>query len=310
MNTKDWFVRALLSASLAVPSAFASKRAALEIFSVQEFFDAGYLTLDIYGENFTDGDERPEVTLGGVMLTVLDGWTDEFVSAQASLTFVPGDYLLVVTNHKGKTGEYDLTVGAVGPMGPPGPEGPWTVSGDDIYFLREGVDAKVGIGTADPRHTLDVNGDTRVTGVLEIYGGADVAEPFDFVAVHDIRPGMVVSIDPHHEGLLRLASSQYDRTVVGVVSGANGVEPGLTLRMTGGNLDRSHPVALTGRVWAWCDADAGGPIAAGDLLTTSGTPGHAMRVRNHDLARGAILGKAMSSLESGRGQVLILVALQ
>jgi hypothetical protein len=46
------------------------------------------------------------------------------------------------------------------------------------------------------------------------------------------------------------------------------------------------------------------------LLTTSATPGHAMKVSNHAKAQGAILGKAMSGLEKGRGMVLVLVTLQ
>jgi len=189
--------------------------------------------------------------------------------------------------------------------------GVWTEAGDDIYYHRgDGVDARVGIGTTDPRHTLDVNGDARVVGVLEIFGGSDVAEPFTVEGGGDVGPGMVVSIDPASTGRLRLSDAAYDRRVAGVISGANGVPPGLTLRKAGGDLDGSHPVALTGRVWAWCDADAAGPIAPGDLLTTSSTPGHAMKVADHGLARGAILGKAMSSLESGQGQVLVLVTLQ
>jgi hypothetical protein len=35
-----------------------------------------------------------------------------------------------------------------------------------------------------------------------------------------------------------------------------------------------------------------------------------MRVADHDRAQGAIIGKAMSSIESGRGLVLVLVSLQ
>ena len=52
------------------------------------------------------------------------------------------------------------------------------------------------------------------------------------------------------------------------------------------------------------------PIQPGDLLTTSDTPGHSMKVTDHGKAQGAILGKAMSSLEQGKGLVLVLVTLQ
>jgi len=48
----------------------------------------------------------------------------------------------------------------------------------------------------------------------------------------------------------------------------------------------------------------------GDLLTTSDTPGHAMRATDRTRAYGATIGKAMSSLKDGRGLVLVLVSLQ
>ena len=60
------------------------------------------------------------------------------------------------------------------------------------------------------------------------------------------------------------------------------------------------PVALSGRAYAWADA-AFGAIEPGDLLTTSATPGHAMRVGEPARAHGAVLGKAMTPLAEGRG---------
>ena len=50
-----------------------------------------------------------------------------------------------------------------------------------------------------------------------------------------------------------------------------------------------------------------GAIEPGDLITTSDTPGHGMKVTDHDRARGAIIGKAMTRLEEGTGLVLVLV---
>lgn len=118
-----------------------------------------------------------------------------------------------------------------------------------------------------------------------------------------------MSIDPDHPGRLRLATSAYDRTVAGIISGAGGVNPGILMTQTESDGENAYPVALTGRVYAWADA-AVGPIAPGDLLTTSDTPGHVMKVTDHARAQGAIIGKAMSSLEEGRDLVLVLVALQ
>lgn len=179
----------------------------------------------------------------------------------------------------------------------------------------------VGIGTTSPSTKLEVNGTCRVD-VLQITGGADVAEPFNVNGVSadlsgtvadddsSIQPGMVVAIDADRAGELRISSVAYDHAVAGIISGANGVNPGMVLTQSGTMADGKHPVALTGRVWCWCDADASGPITPGDLLTTSATPGHAMRVGDREKAAGATLGKAMSSLKSGKGLVLVLVSLQ
>jgi hypothetical protein len=45
-------------------------------------------------------------------------------------------------------------------------------------------------------------------------------------------------------------------------------------------------------------------------LTTSDTPGYAMKVVNHSRAEGAIIGKAMTGLSGSKGMVLMLVSLQ
>ncbi len=156
---------------------------------------------------------------------------------------------------------------------------------------------------------VTVNG-TTTTDILTITGGSDLAEPFEVVGVEGIEAGMVVSIDPDRLGQLRLSNRAYDRRVAGVVSGAKGINPGLTMKQEGSVADGSVPVALTGRVWSWCDANTGGPIVPGDLLTTSDTPGHAMKVTDYAKAQGAIMGKAMTSLDKGMGLVLVLVTLQ
>jgi len=178
------------------------------------------------------------------------------------------------------------------------------------YNTGSAVEDRVRIGTS-AGGALTVLG-TTTTHVLTITGGSDIAEPFNIAAPADglaITPGMVVSIDPTRTGQLRVSDASYDRTVAGIISGANGVNPGLTLTQSGSVADGQHPVALSGRVWVLADADANGSIAAGDLLTSASTPGHAMKVTDHDLAGGSTLGKAMSSLETGKGYVLVLVNL-
>jgi len=170
----------------------------------------------------------------------------------------------------------------------------------------------VGIGTTAPQATLHVNGSMIVNGtntvkVLSITGGADVAEPFAMTG-GDIPKGAVVVIDDAHPGQLKLSQRAYDKRVAGIVSGAGGVNPGLTLSQQC-LVEGGQNVALTGRVYALADA-ANAPIEPGDLLTTSAIPGHAMKVTDAAKSQGAIIGKAMSHLETGRGLVLVLVTLQ
>jgi hypothetical protein len=162
----------------------------------------------------------------------------------------------------------------------------------------------VGIGTGNQLLStmLTVNGSIKLTG------GGDISEPFDFNHPDMIRPGMVVSIDPEKAGHLKPSSGSYDHGVAGIVSGAGGVKPGL-LMMQQGVLEGDHQVALVGRVYGLCDA-AYGAIKPGDLLTTSPTPGYAMKVTDYTSARGAILGKAMTKLDKGKDLVLVLVGLQ
>ncbi len=164
----------------------------------------------------------------------------------------------------------------------------------------------VGINTTEPHAELEVNGTTS-TRVLQITGG-DLAEPFEIAEADTIQPGMVVAIDPDNPGQMRLANTTYDRTVAGVISGAGGIELGVLMYKDGAGED-THPVALTGRVYVFADV-SNGAIVPGDLLTTSATPGHAMKVTDYERAQGAILGKAMSKLEKGTGLVLMLVTLQ
>jgi len=166
--------------------------------------------------------------------------------------------------------------------------------------------ARVGIGTNNPISELHVNG-TATMNVCQIIGGSDLAEPM-VSSSGRIAAGNLVVIDDEHPGKVKLSAQAYDSRVAGIISGANGVKPGITLRQEA-VLDGGQLVALSGRVYALADATTN-PIKPGDLLTTSDKPGHAMKVTDHELARGAIIGKAMSALPSGQGMVLVLVSLQ
>jgi hypothetical protein len=151
---------------------------------------------------------------------------------------------------------------------------------------------------------------TLVTPVIQITGGSDFSEMFDVGGEVASQPGMVVVIDAANPGRLVPSTAAYDRTVAGIISGAGGVATGMTMGHDGTIADGEHPVALTGRVYCLVDASTGA-IEPGDMLTTSNTPGHAMKAGDLAAAQGAIIGKAMTSLDEGEvGLVLVLVNLQ
>jgi len=162
--------------------------------------------------------------------------------------------------------------------------------------------------------TLLLDGDFEGTGKgrvvcdsIEIRGGADLVEGFDAGgATH--APGTVMALDPADPERLIASSSAYDRRVVGIVSGAGGVQPGVHLSQRD-RLDGELPIALTGRVYVRCSAE-NGAIEPGDLLTTSSLEGHAMRASDPTRAFGAVIGKALGSLDADTGLVLVLVGLQ
>jgi hypothetical protein len=155
--------------------------------------------------------------------------------------------------------------------------------------------------------SLNISGNLTVQGDVFL-PGADCAEQFDVATTAALLPGSVVVFD--ELGALRECVTAYDKKVAGVVSGAGDYRPSIILDQDETKRERRAPVALIGKVFCNVDADIGGSIGVGDLLTTSETPGHAMRAVDPARAFGAVLGKALRPLKNGRGQIPILVALQ
>jgi len=198
-----------------------------------------------------------------------------------------------------------------------------TGTGEVLYLQNDGASGTgTGAGSSafivgvDPnnvrRFWVDATGMAHVRA-LEILGGSDLSERFDVAALPDapVEPGMVVAIDPEHpEGSLVPSRGAYSRTVAGVVAGAGGIAPGMLMAQQGvAGADGEHPVALTGRVYAKADT-SNGPIRPGDLLTTSDRTGYAMKATDWQRSQGAVVGKALGSLDEETGLVLVLVGLQ
>jgi subtilisin family serine protease len=161
--------------------------------------------------------------------------------------------------------------------------------------------------------TGNVYADGAYYGAGFYTGSADVAE---WVSVSEpVEPGDVLELDPDHAGHYRKSRGPCSTLVAGVVS----TEPGFVLGTNPSTLDfgpwtdDSRPstvdsalIALLGIV-PMKVTDEGGPIEPGDLLTTSSTPGYAMKWNQEDGTACGLVGKALEPLDSGTGVIKSLL---
>ena len=172
-------------------------------------------------------------------------------------------------------------------------------AGGNQNYLFINPSGNVGIGTTSPSAKLHVNGNIKATG-------SDFAEPFNIVNKSDLELGDVVVIDPDNPKHVKKATKAYDRTVAGIVSSERQAGYIAGARSDGTS---DKPIALVGQVICKVSTE-NGKIEIGDLLTTSNTPGYAMKATDKDLWDGATIGKALETFEGDKGQILILVNLR
>lgn len=192
-------------------------------------------------------------------------------------------------------------------------------SGVNVLLQASGAGGYIGTTSNHPlvfrtndqdRMVVETNGDVRVIGDVRVTGdiiltNADCAEDFDITDTDLVEPGTVMVLG--EEGALYPSQQAYDRRVAGVVSGAGDYKPGIVLDKQQSSNTR-QPIALLGKVFCKVDAQYGA-IEVGDQLTTSPTPGHAMKADDPAKAFGTVIGKALRSLAEGQGLIPILIAL-
>jgi hypothetical protein len=172
-----------------------------------------------------------------------------------------------------------------------------------VYVGADGNEGDVIVRNDAGDETIRLNGG----GGDIILTNADAAEDFEVAETVQASPGTVMVIQ--EDGLLQPCSAEYDRTVVGVVAGAGSYRPGIVLDRRDRPVGRRLPISVLGK--AACRADAAyGPIAVGDLLTSSRSVGCAMRASDAQQAFGAVIGKALTPLDEGDGLVELLIGLQ
>ncbi len=161
----------------------------------------------------------------------------------------------------------------------------------------------VGIGTTNPgSYKLYVEGTAKISGDLTL-GSGDVSEYFS--ADKEYPLGTVLVMADGKAKSVKACDEAYDRGVVGVLSTDPAINIGEKLGLD--ESDKKVPIAMSGVVPVRVN-ESNGPIVKGDLLTTSGVEGEAMKAS--DLIVGAIIGKALEDSSSDKNSILTLVNLQ
>ena len=139
--------------------------------------------------------------------------------------------------------------------------------------------------------------------------GADFAESMVVVGdPHKYAPGDLLEIDSRGDRRLALAQNAYSTLVAGIYSTKPGML-GSTRKIDAESAIDEVPLAVVGIVPCKVTTE-NGPIKAGDLLVTSSLPGHAMKGTDKSKMLGAVVGKALQSIETGTGIIQVLVTLQ
>lgn len=149
----------------------------------------------------------------------------------------------------------------------------------------------------------DYDGNVYVRGTLRDKQ-KDLAE--NYPSEMDLESGDVICLAQDKDRIV-ISERPNDPLVLGVVS----TKPGFLLN-DGEDAKETNlfPVALCGCVPCKV-VDENGSIKRGDLLTSSSTPGHAMKATpikgGEFFSQGTIIGKAIDTLESGKGVIDIFV---
>ena len=155
---------------------------------------------------------------------------------------------------------------------------------------------------------VDGNGTVYANGGFQP-NGADFAES---MAVREDRSKYEASdllvIDATGERKLALSQEPYSTLVAGIYSTKPGML-GSTRKADDAPAKDEVPLAVVGIVPCKVSAE-NGAIHAGDLLVTSSLAGHAMKGTDRGKMLGAVVGKALGSLENGTGVIEVLVTLQ
>ena len=193
----------------------------------------------------------------------------------------------------------------------------WSVAGTvqptnmNNVVIRNSGGGFVEIGQPTAPQSPDSTDRLKVHGSVVVDGniGAKYQDVAEWVPVATkLTAGTVVIVSPNKRNEVMASTHAYDTAIAGVVS----AQAGLIL---GEGSDSKAKIATTGRVKVHVDTTKH-PVKAGDLLVTGDKAGTAMLSEPIDIAGvkihrpGTLVGKALEPLESGEGDILVLLSLQ
>ncbi len=128
---------------------------------------------------------------------------------------------------------------------------------------------------------LDNTGNATLSGQLTT-GGESLAQDYKTTDT-SLEVGDVLSIDQVLTGNVSKSKNSYDKTILGIYSDKSGLKLSQASKS-----EKVVPIAIAGRALVKVN-DENGPIHKGDYITSSSTPGVAMKATN----AGEVLGKAL-----------------
>jgi len=198
----------------------------------------------------------------------------------------------------------------------------WSGGTENMVILNSG---NIGIGTVGPSEKLEISGNIKLAGSsgahivfadgsqqsvawTGVLSGGDYSESVNISGAREsLEPGDLIVIDAGNNGRFVKSSSAYSR----LVSGVYATKPGVIGRRQPRSKSQKDevPMAMVGIVPTKVSTE-NGPIRRGDLLVSSSTAGYAMKGTDSSKLTGAVLGKALESLDAGQGVIEVLISLQ
>lgn len=188
---------------------------------------------------------------------------------------------------------------------------PTAAGNGELQFLNGSGQAVASIETNGSLHTSTAlylpDGTKQTTAWTGVLCGGDYAEAVNASGSKKAyEPGDVLVLASDKNGNVEKSSEAYSTMVAGIYA----TKPGVIGRRESLTKDSNDlPMAMVGIVPTKVSAE-NGPIHQGDLLVSSSRAGYAMKGTDRSRMLGAVIGKAMGSLDAGDGVIEVLVTLQ